>query len=157
MALLDRLRAELETGGARMAGAHVRVRLPLRQGLIDGLLAHLPGVPAGLAVALGPQLQVQVRYGGLHANARIRPSATLRPRPELTVELASQLVAWGLRTVALPPFVRLDGRLVRVALDQGPLHALAPLWRHVRSLTFIPTTDGLEVDLEARVDPEAPR
>ena len=58
--------------------------------------------------------------------------------------------------MALPPFVRVDGRLVRVALDQGPLAVLRPYWPHVRALSFHSLQDGLEIDVEIRVSGDVP-
>jgi hypothetical protein len=151
MAVIDVLRAELQAGAPRLSGGRVHLRLPVRQAVVDDVLARLPGLPPGVAIAIGPAEQVQVRYGAFHANARVRSEAILRPRPELTLELASQLVAWGLARVTLPPFVRLDGRLVRIALDEGPMRALAPVWPHVRALRLRSVPDGLEVDIEVHV------
>lgn len=156
MALLDCLRAELDTGAPRLRGAEVRARIPLRQAVLDQLLARTPGLPQGVAVVLGTDGRLQVQYGAFHANARLRSAATLRPRPEVTLELASQLVAWGLARVTLPSFVRVEGRLVRVALDQGPLAVLRPYWAHVRALSFRSLQDGLEIDVEIRVSGELP-
>jgi hypothetical protein len=155
MAVTDILLAELQAGGPRMAGARVHLRLPVRQAVLDDLLASLPGLPHGVGVAIGPAEQVQVRYGSFQVNATLRGEAILQPRPELTIELASQMAAWGLKRVSLPPFVRLDGRLVRIALDEGPLRALAPVWPHVRALRFRSVPDGLEVDVEVHVTDKA--
>lgn len=155
MALLDRLRAELDDGAPGLRGTLVRARIPVRQALVDDLLLRAPGIPPGVGVVLGADGQVQVRYGAFHANARLRPEATIRPRPEVTLELASQLVAWGLKRVALPSSVRVDGRLVRVALDEGPLAVWRPYWSHVRALSFRSGQDGLSIDLEIRITEEA--
>ena len=61
---------------------------------LDQLLPLVPAVPQGLAILLGPDQHLQVRYGSFYANANLRPDVAA-PAPIVTLELASQLVAWA--------------------------------------------------------------
>ena len=146
MSLTDRLLGEVSEGLPRLRGATVDGVLPVHHRVVDDLLPLLPGWPAGARVALGPEQHVQVRYGSFHANARLQRQVTLRPRPVVTIELASQLVAWGLGRAPLPPFVQVSGRLVQVWLAEIPsLSGLAPLWPHLAHATCTSTPSGLEL------------
>lgn len=155
MSVLERVRAELADGAPRLHGAEARVVLPIRQAVVDEVLPLLSGLPPGVSLQFGPAEHVQVRYGGVHVNGRLHRDAVLRPRPVVTLELASQLVAWGLQRLALPPFVRVSGRLVHVSLADLPLPTLLPLWPHVRALSFRSMADGLELTVDVRVDGKA--
>lgn len=151
MPILDVARDEVTRGLPRLAGAQVRAMLPVRQAVLDDVLRMVPGVPADLSIDLGADRQVQVRYGMFHANGRLAAGFTGRA-PRLTVELASQLVAWGLQRLPLPPFVAVRGRLVQVDLTRVPaLTDLAPLWRHVDAVTFTSAAGRLDVHVEVRV------
>jgi hypothetical protein len=146
MGVADVLGAEVSAGLPRLRGGRVAVRLPLRQSVIDEVLRLAPGVPADLAIDVGDDRRVQVRYGVFHANARLHPTAVLAPTPIILLELASQLVAWGLRRAPLPPFVRIAGRQLEIHLADVPaLRDVAPLWRHVEQVTFDSTPGLLDV------------
>jgi hypothetical protein len=152
MAVVDLLRAELAAGLPRLKGAAVDAELPVRQGVLNEVLRVIPGLPADLRVEIGPDRQVLVRAGPFHANARLAPALTLSPSPRLTVELASQLVAWGLRAVSLPPFVEVSGRLVHVHLAAVPaLRPLAPFWPHVAEAAFASAPGRLDVRVAIRI------
>ena len=70
----------------------------------------------------------------------------LRPAPVLTLDLSSQLVAWGLQRASLPSFVRVSGRQVQIRLAEIPaLQEAAAFWPHVEHITCASTTDGLEI------------
>ena len=104
------------------------------------------GGPQGARVALGSDQHVQVRYGSFHANARVHRQVALRPSPVVTIELASQLLAWGLQRAPLPSFVRVSGRLVQVWLAEIPaLSELAAVWPHLAHATCTSTPGGLEL------------
>lgn len=146
MRLADVLRAEVRAGLPRLRGGRVAVFVPVSQRVIDTVLRLVPGVPHDLAIDVGDDRRVQVRYGVFHANARLHPTAVLVPTPVILLELASQLVAWGLRRAPLPPFVRIAGRHVEIHLADVPaLREAAPLWRHVEQITFDSTPGRLEV------------
>ncbi|AMY10894.1 hypothetical protein LuPra_04137 [Luteitalea pratensis] len=146
MSLIERLLGEVHAGLPRLRGAMVHGVLPVHHRVVDELLPLLPGWPAGARVALGPDQRVQIRYGSLHVNARLQRLVALRPSPIVTVELASQLVALGLRFVPLPPFVQVSGRLVQISLADIPLLSdLAPLWPHLAHATCTSTPNGLEL------------
>lgn len=146
MGLTERVLAEVRSGCPGLQGARVDVAIPVRRAVLDQILPLVPGLPRGFALLLGPDQQVQVRYGSFYANARVRPEVALRPAPVITVELASQLVAWGLQTAALPPFVRVSGRLIQIRLAEIPgLQTLAGLWRHLHRLTATSSPAGLHI------------
>lgn len=148
MGVAEVLRAEIDDGFPRARGGRAALYLPLRQAVIDELLRLVPGVPPDLAIELGDDRRVQVRYGVFHANARLHPTAVLAPTPIVILELASQLVAWGLRRAPLPPFVRIAGRQLEIHLADVPaLREAAPLWRHVEQVTF----DSIPGRLDVRV------
>ena len=147
----SRITSPLRRGLPRLDGTQVRALLPLRQAVLDDVLRMAPGVPADLSIDLGAQRQVQVRYGMFHANGRLAAGFT-GSAPRVTVELASQLVAWGLQRLSLPPFVAVRGRLVHVDLTRVPALAdFAPLWRHVDAVTFTSVAGRLDVHVEVRV------
>lgn len=146
MAVADVLLAEVRDGLQRVRGAHVSLFVPVRQRVLERVLGLSPGVPPDLVVAIGDERRLQIRYGVFHANVLLHPTAVLSPAPVVTLELASQLVAWGLRRVALPPFVRVSGRLLRIHLAEVPaLAAAAPLWRHVEQIAFDTIPGRLDV------------
>ena len=154
MPVLDVLQAELATGLPRLTGTRVIADVPVRQTVLDQVLPLLPGVPPDVRVDIGVDRQVQLRYGVFHANGRLAPRLT-GDNPVLTFELASQLVAWGLQRLSLPPFVRVSGRLVHVHLTRVPgLVPMAPLWRHLESLTFTSVPGRLDVRMAIHVLPE---
>jgi hypothetical protein len=149
---MDLLLDELAAGLPHLQGAAITAEVPVRQEVLDRLLVMTPGLPRDLRVEIGPDRQLLVRVGPFHANARLAPALTLSPTPRLTVELASQLVAWGLRAVSLPPFVELAGRLVHVHLATVPaLRSLAPLWPHLAEAAFTSAPGQLDVRLTIRV------
>ena len=146
MSLMDRLLAEVHAGLPRLRGAMVQGVVPVHRELVDELVPLLPGWPPGLRVVLGPDQQVQIRYGSFHANARVQPLVSLGPSPMVTIELASQLVAVGLRFAPLPPFVQVSGRLVQVRLAEIPALAdMSAIWPHLAHATCTSTPTGLEL------------
>lgn len=152
MGLSDLLVGELQSGLPRLVGARVRAAVPVSHAVVQDVLPLLPGLPTGVAVAFGADQQVQVRYGSFFANAVLRPEITMRPLPVVTLELASQLVAWGLQRAPLPPFVRVSGRLVQIWLAEIPALAdLASLWPHVDRLTCTSTPSGLELRTDLHI------
>lgn len=151
MSLVDVLQAELRRGLPHLDGTQVQAFLPLRQAVLDDVLRMAPGVPPDLSIDIGADRQVQVRYGMFHANGRLAAGFP-GSAPRLSVELASQLVAWGLQRLSLPAFVAVRGRTVHVDLMRVPALAdLAPLWRHVDAVTFTSVAGRLDVHVEARV------
>lgn len=152
MGLSELLQTELQGGLPHVRGGRADMYLPIRQGVIDTVLRLLPGVPADMVVAIGPERRVQVRYGVFHVNARLHRSVAFVPGPVVVLELASQLVAWGLRSAPLPPFVRLNGRQMEVHLAEVPaLRPVAALWRHVQGITFDSTPGQLDVRVAVEV------
>lgn len=151
MPVLDVLRAEVTRGLPRLSGARLTADVPIRQAVLDEVLRMVPGVPADLAVEIGADRHVQVRYGVFHANGRLAPRFT-GTAPHLTLELASQLVAWALQRLPRPPFVGVQGRVVRVDLSRVPaLALLAPLWRHVDAVSLTSTAGRLDVRIDVHV------
>ncbi len=152
MRAIELLLAELRGGLPRLQGARLSLVVPVRQVVIDEVLPLLPGLPPGVSVILGAAQQVQVRYGAFHVNARLRPSVDLRPAPVLTLELSSQLVAWGLQRASLPSFVRVSGRHLQIWLAEIPaLHEVAAFWPHVEAITCASTAGGLEISAALHV------
>lgn len=152
MGLSDVVVGELRLGLPRLVGARLRAAVPVYRAVVQDVLPLLPGLPAGVAVAFGADQQVQVRYGSFFANAVLRPEITLRPSPVVTLELASQLVAWGLQRASLPPFVRVSGRLVHIWLAEIPALAdLAGLWPHVDRLTCTSSPSGFDLRTELHI------
>jgi hypothetical protein len=148
MSLLDLIDAELRTGLARLEGTRLSAEFPLRQRVIDELLRLLPGVPSNVSIAVGPDQHVQVRYGSVHANARLHPEVTLAPTPILTLTLSSQLIAFALGRLTLPPFVRLSGRDVTIQLAEIPACAdLSGVWPHVEQIGIESAADGLAISV----------
>jgi len=146
MRVLELLLTELRAGLPRLHGARVSLVVPVRQAVIDEVLPLLPGLPPGTSVALGADQQVRVRYGAFQATARLRPAIDLRPAPVVTLDLSSQMVAWGLQRASLPPFVRVSGRQVQIWLAEIPaLRDLAAVWPHVEAVTCASTEAGLEI------------
>ena len=146
MGLLEMVRAELHGGLPRLTGTHAVVALPLRQAVLNEVLRLIPGVPPDLVIEIGSHRHVLVRYGVFHANARLAPALTTGPAPVLALELASQLVAWGLQRAPLPRFVRIAGRRVNVHLAEIPaLREFAPLWRHAEQVSFDSAPGRLDV------------
>ena len=157
MRLTDRLLDEVQAGLPNLRGAMLHAVLPLHQELVEDVLPLLPGWPAGLRVALGPDQHVQIRYGSFHANARLHRLVALRPSPVITIELASQLVALGLRFVPLPPFVHVSGRIVQVRLAQVPAFApLSALWPHLAHASCTSTPSGMELAFGFHVEDSRP-
>jgi hypothetical protein len=159
MALSDLLVGELRSGLTRLVDTRVSAVVPVYRTVVQELLPLVPGLPAGVAVSLGADQHVQVRFGSFFANAALRPDIIVRPAPVVTLELASQLVAWGLQRASLPPFVRVSGRLVQIWLAEIPALAdMAPLWPHVDRLTCTSTPSGLEIraDLHIKATGEPP-
>lgn len=152
MRIPDVLDAELRAGLPRLRGLTAVADVPLRQPVLDEVLRLAPGLPADLRVEIGGEGQLRVRSGLFHAHVRLAPALTLSPRPRLTLELASQLVAWGLRAVPLPPFVEVTGRLVHVDLTGVPaLRPLAQVWPHVEQVTLRSVPGRLDIRLTVRV------
>jgi hypothetical protein len=152
MALAHLLNAEVASGLSRVRGGRVSVQVPIRQHVVDELLRVLPGMPPDVAVTLGDAGRLQVRYGLFHANARLHPAARLTPAPVVTVELASQMLAWALQRAPLPPFIQVSGRLVHVHLARVPeLERAAPLWPHVEHLAISSIRGQLDVRLSLHV------
>jgi len=146
MSLTELLAGELHAGLPRLRGAMVQGVVPLHQGVVRDVLPLLPGCPPGVDVAFGPDQHVQIRYGSFHANARLHRVVATRPSPVITIELASQLVAMGLRMMSLPRFVQVSGRVVQVRLAEIPaLASLSALWPHLAHATCTSTPTGMEL------------
>ncbi len=153
MGALDIVRSEVHAGLPRLRGGRVVVDIPIRQPVIDQVLGLVPGMRPDVSIAIGPDRQLQVRYGVFHANARLHASAVHAPAPVVVLELASQLIAWGLRSAPLPRFVRLVGRDIEIHLADVPaLRDAAPLWRHVRQIAFGSTPGQLDVRVVLDID-----
>jgi hypothetical protein len=99
-------------------------------------------VPAGLEVEFRPDNRLLVRYGMFHAQASLPPALDVGDAPQLTVTLASILVALGLKAMLHQPFLHVHGRHVTVRLAEVP--ALAP-WR-----AFLPFLRRAEIASDAR-------
>jgi hypothetical protein len=165
-AILRRQRARRFAG---LAGSSVDATLPLRQSLLDELVAR--------AVARYPQaeLDVRLRDGNLlevragwrifgfparwRLPFRIEPHANLAERPILHVRLAETSAAWSAARRAvgglglLPAFVRLSDEGVAIDVQQLALQrGMADLLPIVRALSF----DGREGILWMRVEAEVP-
>jgi len=151
MAVGDVVQAEVRRGLPRLVGTRLQAYVPIRQEVLDQVLRLAPGVPGDVAIEIGADRQVQVRYGVFHANGRLSAGFT-GSVPRVTLELASQLVAWGLQRVPLPPFVTVRGRAVQVDLTRVPALAdLAPLWRHVDAVAFASVVGRLDVRIDVQV------
>jgi hypothetical protein len=146
MAIHDVVMRELEQGLPRLRGTRVVALVPLRQVVLNDILRRLPGAPRDLRLELGADNEVVARYSVFHFTARVHREVQLEPRPTLTLELSSRLVAWGLQQASVPPFVQISGRLIHVDLAGLPgLGDMAGLWRHVARLEFASRAGRLDV------------
>lgn len=152
MGAFELVSGELRAGLPRLEGTRLSLVVPLRQSVIDEVLPLLPGLPPGVSVVFGADQTVKAQYGAFHVTARLRPDVDLRPAPVLTLDLASQLVAWGLQRASLPSFVGVSGRQLQIRLAEIPaLHDVAAFWPHVEHIRCASTADGLEVSAALRV------
>ncbi len=154
MRVAEVVRAELQGECRRVRDGRVLAVFPIRQDVLDELLPLTPGVPDGLSLRIEADRSLEVRYGPLHARLRLHPTAVLSPAPVVSFEVASQLVAWGLRRVRWPAGIRIDGRHLHVDLAAMPaLAALAPVWPHVEQLAFDSESGRLDVQVALVIQP----
>lgn len=91
--------------------------------------------------------RLEVRYGMLHAHARLPVAIGAGPAPRVTLELASRVIAWALHAALRLSFLEFHGRFVTIHLAAVP--ALAPyraLWPHIRSARLATAPGVLRVE-----------
>ena len=137
---------------ADLTGSHAEGTLQISAAAVNDLLQRLSQGRAAPRLDLQPHNTVVVRLGAFYATAELPAVVHPSRSPRVTVRLASQVVAWGLKAVVREPYVEFRGREVTIALDRVP--ALAPLnelWPHVRQLTFATSPQGLRVGVTMEI------
>jgi hypothetical protein len=128
-------------------GSHAAGTLQIDPRAINEVLAMLAGHGATAPrLELQPHNVVMVRYGMLHARAELPRLADAPQSGQVTVVLASLVVAWALKAAVRQPFIHVHGR--RLTIDMAAVPAFASwrdLWRYLQQLTFETTPGALRV------------
>jgi hypothetical protein len=147
------LREEAKAGFPRLIGTFLAGTLPLSQVLINDVLRRLPQAPPGLALDVLPANRVVARYGFVRATVVLEEHVRVGDGPpQITVRLASAVVAWTLGWLLRVPAVRMAGR--RVTIDLGALDGMAayrPYWSLLRRVELRTTPGQVHVDFELAV------
>ena len=116
------------------AGTAVRGDIKMAESAINELL-NAPRSPLrGATLALMDGDEVVLRYGVLHARARLPRAIEVGSSPRVTLVLASVLVAVAVRAVVRLPYIEVSGREVTIRLADVPaLGHLREVWPHVTS------------------------
>lgn len=132
---------------AELTGSHADGTLQVAQSALNQVLQQLVASSATAPVVeIHPGNTVVVRYGALHARAEL--PAVMHPArsARLTLRLASQVVAWGLKALVRESYVHVSGRDLTIELDRVPaLHPLREFWPHLRQVTFGTVPHGVRV------------
>jgi hypothetical protein len=143
---------ELPMRLAQLTGSHAQGTLQLAESAINELLrlsasgAHKP------TLTLLPRNRLLLRVGLFHAHAELPASMQTGPSPQLTLALASIVVAWGLKAVVKQPFVHFHGRHLTIDLAAIPgLHAWREVWRHIHQVTFETVPGALRIQFAVAV------
>ena len=132
---------EAASGLRQFVGTRITAAIEVSETVLQDALRSISGVPRTLTVHVAPANRIVVRYGAIHATARLAEAVNSR-EPRITMELQSAVFAWALQRAIKAPAVAVTGR--RVTIDLGRLDALAAfsgMWEHVRSVRFA-TADG---------------
>ena len=143
MDILDRLH--------QFAGTHLRASVTGAEATVNELLRMSPAPLSGAVAELAPGNRIVVRYGVLHATARIEAFQP-GPAPRLRLSLASLVVAVAVRAAVRQPSVRVSGREVTVDLAAVPaLVPYAAIWPHLRRLDIATSAGRVTIDVEIAV------
>ena len=141
---------------AQLTGSHAEGTLQVGEASLNEMLGLVAGQSStSLHVELLPQNTVLLRYGMLHARAQLPSSFEPSSSPQITVVLASLVVAWGLKATVHQPFLHIHGR--RVTIDWAAVPAFAgwrDLWRYLQRLTFETAPGVLRVHFAVMVTEE---
>jgi len=150
VALLQR---EAAAGFPHLAGTRLKGTLPVKEGLLNEALRHLPGAPSGLAIDVLAGNRLVARYGIVRATAVLDEEVRVgHGPPQVSFQLASTLIAWTLSQTLRMPAVRFEGR--RVTIDLGTLHGMdryRPYWPHLQHVQLRTTPGHVHVDFEVGV------
>ncbi|HUE84612.1 MAG TPA: hypothetical protein VMO26_00900 [Vicinamibacterales bacterium] len=138
---------------AQLSGTRVNGALQLTEPALNELIGL--ATPGGTVptVQLLDANRIEVRYGVVHARAKLPPALDAGSAPRMTVTLASTVMAWALRATLGQPFVEFHGRHVTIHLAAVP--ALAPwraLWPHVKSAQFSTVPGVLRVQVGVSIE-----
>ncbi len=147
------LQREASAGFPGLAGARLHGSVPLSQRVINDALRQVRGVPPGFALEVQPDRRLMVRYGLVHARAVLDPEVRMTDGgPQITLDLASTVLAWTLSQALRLKGVRIAGR--RVTIDLGALDGLEAYrhyWRHLERVQLQTTAGRLHVDIALAV------
>ena len=105
---------------AELVGSHAEGSLQIGQQSINHLLT-LESKKTAPSVELLAHNQVVMRYGLMRARAELLPAATQRASPpNITLRLASTVVAMAMKTFVRQPFVHINGRDLTIVLAADP-------------------------------------
>jgi hypothetical protein len=152
--MINVLQQEAATGFRRLAGTQLRGTVPLTQALLNGVLRQIRQVPSGLQLEIQAANRIVVRYGVVQASGVLHEVVRVgQHAPQITVELASSIIAWTLKQTLKMAAVRIDGR--RVTIDLGALEGMAAYrqyWPYLQSIRVRTTPGRLQVDFEVTVN-----
>jgi hypothetical protein len=165
--------AERGGGLARLAGSRIHAFIPIRERLIDHLIARLPVPTAvkGLHVRALPGSRLQaiaeIRVLGFRKRIEVILGVALQggrdaPRRILLSFADPSFVTKAIGIVAplaakLPAFVSIDAHGAAIDLDRLAAAAGAlDLWHHVNQITLETHGEGLWARIDIEIDPAAP-
>ena len=131
---------------AQLSGTHAEGTLQFAATAINELMARSRPGHAHPVLELHPDNEVLLRYGLVHAHARVPRMVELNGAPHVTLLLRSLLVALALRAVVHQPYIHIHGR--HVTIDLAAVPALAPwreMWRHLRQVEIETSPEALRV------------
>lgn len=118
----------------QFAGTELHGAISISEKALNELL-NSPGSPGrGATITVGRDHDVVVRYGLLHARARLPRAIEVGHAPRLTFVLDSTLVALALRAAVRQPYINISGREVTISLADVPaLYRFRDRWRYLSS------------------------
>ena len=151
--MIDVLEQEASSGFPHLAGARVSGTVRVKQDLLNDWLRRVRQLPAGVQVDVGVGNHVAVRYGMIQVTGIIDENVDMSGgAPRIRLELASALVALGLRAVLRGPLMVIDGR--HLIVDLAALEAIGQqrrYWSLLRRVRLRTTPGQVQVDVEAAV------
>jgi hypothetical protein len=151
--VIDVLEQEASSGFPHLAGARVSGTVRLRQDVLNAGLQRVREVPAGLGLDVSGGNRIAVHYGLVRVTGVIDENVDVSGGvPRVRIELASALVALGLRAVLRGPLMVIEGR--NLIVDLAALDAVAQqrrYWALLRKVRLRTMPGLVLVDLEAAV------